>query len=60
MLSNTSWPNVMENIVVNELWTKWKTVFISVVDKFALTRSKCVKKKTLGWINSEITNLMAK
>ena len=51
--------NLLMNIKnPNELWLKWKNMFLEVCDKHAPIRTKRVRANKNPWINSNLKNLM--
>ena len=42
----------------NEVWLKWKSLFLEVCDKHAPLRTKHVRASKIPWITSELKNLM--
>ena len=52
------WTDLMGIDNLNEMWLKWKSLFLEVCDVHAPLRTKHVRASKSPWITSELNNLM--
>ena len=59
-LSACNWDSVFEADDVNNVWLKWKDIFLNVCDNHAPRRKKLVRGMRCPWLTREIKDLMNK
>ena len=57
-LQNANWPPIGSVNNANDYWSKWKSIFLEIVDKHAPCRTKKVRSRPSPWITSEIKKQM--
>ena len=57
-LQNANWPPIGSVYNANDYWSKWKSIFLEIVDKHAPCRTKKVRSRPSPWITSEIKKQM--
>lgn len=59
-LRNKEWNKIALLTDPNEMWTQWKALFVSCLDKHAPLRHKIIGNKCSHWINNDLIRKMHK
>ena len=57
-LRNTNWSNVTECNNVNDAWSKFKEIFINILDEIAPIKQIRIKVRSEPWMNNELLELI--
>ena len=58
-LKNISWDTILMNINdPNEMWEKWKEIFLEIANKHAPIKTRRVRNKDSPWLTSQIRRLI--
>ncbi|XP_078377802.1 uncharacterized protein LOC144660957 [Oculina patagonica] len=57
-VASQNWDPVYNSINPNEMWSQWKCLFLSIVDKHAPLRTMRVRSRSSPWITSELKKRM--
>ena len=57
-LKNLSWHEILSMKDANTMWTKWKTLFLTVLERHAPHKMRRVKHKQMPWMSAELKKLI--
>ena len=57
-LVNAPWDRVLSCHDVNEAWSLWHSLFMSIINHHALMKSKRIRGDSLPWLDGKILQLM--
>ena len=57
-LHSASWDVINTSLTVDEAWTSFKDIFVTIADRHAPTRTRRVRSNTLPWMTDQIRALI--